>query len=434
MGEGDITDGSGREETVAPVFMIAPPFRPRLDLPFAMLVSVLLAATPWATLLNVPYGWVVTYILPWVFLIGFAVRGSSVDEFHEKAYVDNLLTRNAVQDTTENREAAQKEFKKYKDMSNAAGGLMICLWIYLSICHLVIFIGKNKPGTFFDEALDWARFIGFMLVMFFWSASTAGAEKRQRNIGDLFDGQRERLDLAEHETNDLEVGRLKISMQVMIRRVEAYTIESTLLSGLSLSVFVAICFSDTSAIDFNKWMESVAQYCLAETKFCVPAINLNDTKEHYMYVICFFMLLCSTFFMAVLVTRLRFGDGAKDIEEMLEALNLLNQIENASQGDQRGRYTREITSILSRARVGLDSLRPTLDFMKLFRALGILSFVAASALCGLMFSPVVAAVVIFVFVLAFLFSFADQVRHNISVVRLVESTVLGRLRVRPANG
>lgn len=428
MEPGGDPKSEGGEATPSP-FKIAPSFRPRLDPLVATLFATILGLTPWAVYFHVPHGWIVTYVLPWILFFTASYRASQVDEFHQSAYVNGLLESNELKPSEDNNSAAIKEFTKYKAMSDSAGYFLLSMWLYLMAAHLFLFLSADKG----DESLllkifGWVKLIAFSALLLVWSGCAVGSEKKQKNIPEIFKFTSGGLNLLPHESNDLEIGRIRISIQVMIRRVEAYTIESTLLSALALSAFIAICFSDDGPIESSAWLASIPKYCVESTSICAPIVQLSDLAAHSMYVICFFMLLCSTFFMAVLVTRLRFGDGAKDIEEMIEALNMLNVIENSEKGRVAEQYTLEIAMLLSRASAGLDSLRPTLDFMKLFRGLGIVSFVAAAAVCGLMFSEVVAGIVVVVFLSAFFFAFADQIRHNLSVLRLVESTILGKFK------
>jgi hypothetical protein len=394
-----------------------------------------LAATPWPTLLHLPFAWVATYVLPGIVFIALAVRSSDVDEQHHKLYVEEFFKHYGYEETDENKAIADEQFNRRDSTPTSTIIVAILLWIYLGVAHFYIFRGHSRSYDSTMSTLkslwDWVLLFIMIVASMFCSFSLVGAEKKYKSLAPFFrsDATSSGLELPEDENNDLEIGRLKISMQVTIRRVEAYTIESTLLSALAISAFVAICYGSSQTIDASGWLIHEQTECATwMANLCVPSIDLSDLSKHRTYLICVFMLACSTFFMAVLVTRLRFNDGAKDVEEIIGALDLLNEIENRVDREKAKSYTAEIASLLQRASDGMRSLRPTLAFMRIFRDLGITSFVAAAASCGLILGPEVSMGVMLVFLAAFTFSYADRIRHNTSFLRLVDATVLGRLR------
>lgn len=252
--------------------------------------------------------------------------------------------------------------------------------------------------------------ITFGVLFMLWATSLSTI---RRETIDYHTARREQEDhLPAEDLNDIQVIRQLTDLANLNRRIEAYTLESALLSALSFSSFLGIV---TQMPDIQQALARLAPPHLLDLAgppiFQLPvvgnvygrlAFSPNYLSENMIALIAFWLLLCAVTFLGVLVGRLRFNEGFRDAESCLKSAERLNELEDraAEQGleDKRQIYAAEVGRMLGRAEQMEEGLNLTVRHMRLSRDLGILFFVITLIQCGLIFGPYVSVGITLIFV------------------------------------
>lgn len=211
------------------------------------------------------------------------------------------------------------------------------------------------------------------------------------------------------DENDRRLIRLKIEIATFERKVESYTIESTLIGGLAFSAFVTIISSDKSSAGGVSYLlknifslfRSVLTADFASLRAMVP--RLPDEHTVLAVVACL-AVICSMFFLAVIVARLRFNalvglasystqmaEAFNEKEEhMVRNLALSPNLKSKETDARLNAICKQITESLDDAQVVVDQLRPIIHYMGGFRHIGVLCFLSALVASAWWISPVLA--------------------------------------------
>lgn len=211
------------------------------------------------------------------------------------------------------------------------------------------------------------------------------------------------------DENDRRLIRLKTEIATFERKVESYTIESTLIGGLAFSAFVTIISSDKSSAGGVTYLlqnifsisRSVMTADFSSLRAKIPSLPDEHTV---LAVIACLAVICSMFFLAVIVARLRFNalvGLASYSTQMAEAFNEKEEhmVRNlALSPSLRSKETdarleamgKQITESLDDAQVVVDQLRPIIHYMGGFRHIGVLSFLSALVASAWWISPILA--------------------------------------------
>jgi hypothetical protein len=209
------------------------------------------------------------------------------------------------------------------------------------------------------------------------------------------------------DENDRSLTRLQSRIASFERKVDSYTIESTLIGALAFSSFVTIASSDKVKIqDVYTFLRTCT--FTQEVEFLRAHQNLMaplGSEKTLLIVIAVSAILCSMFFIAVIVARLRFNEligNAKYSSEMAAKFN-------AKEDDLSAVLLSQTTPVLEvqaarmerlRARIdihleagfrGLERVRPNIWYMDVFRTFGLFSFIAALIASAAWVSPALAA-------------------------------------------
>ncbi|HKM86673.1 MAG TPA: hypothetical protein VJW96_10730 [Terriglobales bacterium] len=226
-----------------------------------------------------------------------------------------------------------------------------------------------------------------------------------------------------------ENDRLLIWLQTEVadfeRMVESYTLESTLIGALAFSAFVTIISSDkatlrgVSAMLTRLWETSHSVLTLnPDASRMLVQVPSNDTV---MVAIACLALIASMFFVAVIVARLRFNSlvglanystemaaAFNDKEEDLDRHLLLSQSKEPVLQTRLDRLRKQINDSLGEAQLAVNQLRPIIAYMRIFRHLGVLTFLGALVASALWVSPVLAAGFTLIGVLAYGYPTLDR--------------------------
>ncbi|MEI9852648.1 MAG: hypothetical protein WDN24_19365 [Sphingomonas sp.] len=211
--------------------------------------------------------------------------------------------------------------------------------------------------------------------------------------------------------NDVElIGEIS-RLDSLQRRIESYTTESALLSGLSFSSFLAIYFADK-----QEYRDNVASlFPVQLIEYPVPwtgNLPLIDQlrsiwlpsaaflEAHVVGVISLALLCSAISFLGVLVARLPFNDGYREADRQLKGARLLNDKENQAIARDERHRVHNLSLAISQLRGNANMLRrgmePTIQFMVFSRRAGLASFTLALMLCGTFFNSEIGAVILLV--------------------------------------
>jgi hypothetical protein len=410
---------------------LALPVKSRADMPLLMVYGLCLLAAEWATVSGVRYSYwqSIGFAGPVVlFVIALWISLARTRRF-ESDYIAELLERAHLPNSDENRALAKAALQKRQPMGDVTGFSIVAAIVLIEISFSQIYwsavdfsfhdIGSALGSVVNIFVYFFVLFLGLILGV--GPAALVSAEI----VRDPSDGARATLSLKEEQRNDVELVSINVALQSVQRRVETFTIESTLLSALSFSTFMAMVYSDRGPLESIQWLRAIPWRCLRDAQnVCVPFIGLVDISNHLMFVIASFLLACAVFFLAVLITRLRFNEAFRYTEEILRTAEAVNVQENASSDVLRPNLTQEISRLVDRAKHGLDDLGPMVAFMKLFRELGIFAFMGAVATCGMFFHWMVSASIIALFAAALFFGYIDKLRRKSSFLPRLQNTIL----------
>lgn len=221
-----------------------------------------------------------------------------------------------------------------------------------------------------------------------------------------------RRELDEVDSNTLEVIQYDVGLKTMLRRVDTYTLESTLLGALAFSAFVQILVDSTPPIGDLGWVTSYA----VETRTAVvfnhaitfPMIpNLMEvSKGHLGSAIAMFLLSATVSFLAVLAARIQFTDAYRDAENLHAMATKFNEKAESLAKESSARaeaFNRQVDTLLVELEVAIKRVTPILDFMRIFRDWGLWLFLTATAICGLGYSVYAMAFIIFIFISSAIF-------------------------------
>ncbi len=247
----------------------------------------------------------------------------------------------------------------------------------------------------------------------------------------------ERLDLSTEEyeefdifdENDRILTRLKAELDDFIRKVEAYTIESTLIGAITFAAFVTIIMADKGRFETAHHLLGT---CVTAGRNSLSVSNWRSLWQliHYpqegtiLAAVALTAVVCSLFFMGVMVARLRFSALVGQATFSTEMATNLNNKENDLAGQEPAREHAEtrrtrldwlhlhVDTYLNEAKVELAQLRPIIVYMTVFRTLGLLAFMLTLVLSALWFGPRTALCFSIIAAMTYCYPWIDAVRDK----------------------
>jgi len=353
-----------------------------------------------------------------------------------KIYVPGRMaqTQTVIEDAAEREKEANLAWGRQYTAHGFLAFFVIALAVYYLVTSWMVagnaldYFKSIGWHWFFAWVLAVLAFVGSCFLLVVPAMSPVAAIARPRFTYDALIGKAD-IELDPIDQNDIEIVKLDVDVATANKRVDTYTLESTLLSALAFSAFVGILMAEKVTLEGINWLAETPMQCQAMSLYsfsqtlCWPMLNQDFLSAHIVSAISLCLLLCSVFLLAVLVTRLRFNEAIRYVEEDLgkaKALNGKEEALNAQRDDRTTNYLEQIAKLIEQARLGQSDLRSMTGFMKIFRDVGILFFIFAISLCGLYFSPYLSLCILGVFAGAFLFGWADKLRRRLTLRRLTE--------------
>lgn len=376
--------------------------------------------------LHFPFLPLVYWVAPLLVLFGLITLSNHRRKKMQDAYVAELLLRypSTPDLSPEDRNAAAASaFNRRYSISTGISAILV-LTILVGFFVAFDFAFENFTFQFWSFA-SWVDVLWRMLVFvagLFNALITAllfaGAIRFQRVDYDKLlraTFGREADIMEEADRNDFDIIEADVDLKTMLRRVETYTLESTLLGALAFSAFVTIQFQDGVGFAPQEpfdWLSEVrfAQMHLAafgrSASISIPLNVVDVIQAHIGPLIAMCLLACAVAFLAVLAARIQFTDAYRHAEGELEKAKCLNQKEEDWRKTDQARarrFTEQIARFLTDVQQAIRRVNPIVHFMRLFRNLGLGLFLSATIICGFYFSPWVPSLIILVFVCAYLF-------------------------------
>jgi hypothetical protein len=291
-----------------------------------------------------------------------------------------------------------------------------------------LFLGTYIVFTIFHDWSLWVRgvfsvltFLGYGLYLF--AINTASVQIKIKE-----DGTPVPLQLTVDEwidENDLEIVRLETDKTSLSQRVDTYTLESTLFGALSFSAFVTIIASEKPVLagvrelvaDFSQVARLILQFEFSQ--LWQPIAGMA-TETALIAAIAVETLICSMLFLSVIVSRLRFNDVLKRVDYAVRIASSYNDKEEevynfVLQGHDESKVSNrlqilknKITDAVYHAEESFKDLRPIVNYMWLFRNLGLGSFLLILITGALWISPALAIIFTSLSVLAYVYSALDN--------------------------
>jgi hypothetical protein len=226
--------------------------------------------------------------------------------------------------------------------------------------------------------------------------------------------------------NDRLIIHLDSERASMQQRVDTYTLESALFGALAFSSFVTIVSSEkaklTGAQLFIDDLARLFNAAVALSGDSVSAIVLEIAQETTLLAaIAAQTLICSALFLAVIVCRLRFNDLLARTDYCIRVAMQFNDKEEAVLGavlhldevPQRATARLEqlrvnITESLGMAQQAMSGLKPVVNYMSLFRHLGVMAFLAILITSSVWISLTLAVLFVGLTATAFVYPLMDR--------------------------
>ncbi len=131
-------------------------------------------------------------------------------------------------------------------------------------------------------------------------------------------------DLLSVDGNDEKLVELEISLSKFSRKVDSYTLESALLGALTFSGFLAILALDNSINNnIQIFLSQISAISHTLINFnALPTISLN--QQTIISALAMETIICSLFFLLVIVSRIRFHDALGEAELFIKIARELN--------------------------------------------------------------------------------------------------------------
>jgi len=241
--------------------------------------------------------------------------------------VISLLTLIYVS-TNENGKKWKENFKKtngyvYNDKIEIEGSAISFIF-----CIIVICIGTYIFWSLIDNFSAWLRNLltlitffvyGFYIMVVYMMSFSKWKEEKINKV----------IDALSVDGNDERLVKLEVSLSQLSNKVDTYTLESALLGALAFSGFLAILALDksfVSNIDIFLTQMSLIFNRLIDFNFNnIPFIRLN--MQSIQSALAIESIICSLFFLLVIVSRIRFHDTSSEAELYIKIAREFNNKE-----------------------------------------------------------------------------------------------------------
>jgi hypothetical protein len=225
------------------------------------------------------------------------------------------------------------------------------------------------------------------------------------------------------DRNDLQIVSMETEVQSITQRVEAYTLESTLFGALAFSGFLTLLSSEHPVMGALQQFTASSKGWWASLRVgAIPNIRVNFDQE--LGIIAIETLLCSMFFLAVVLSRLRFYSMLHRVQYAVQAARAWNNKEEevanirlsatTVESDERLEQLSDLVAgAIEHAEPLIQDLMGITRYISVFRNLGVLMFLIVLFTSAFVISPTLGMIFLAIAAVAFLYSSFDHwLRHR----------------------
>lgn len=406
------------EMTLAQASRAAPIYTFSINVIYLAFVLAALAAMLVPLIIPMRFGWAIAYVAPIIFLGLVSANYNAARRRVGKKYVE--LMREGLEKSYGGRGVdLDRLAQALWSRNNRIKGNFIALYVVV----LAASVAAHFWHAFHDVVLAdlttlnaWLLFGGRVLlfllgcvIAFFVSVSVALCPRAKTKF--TLDELRRatfgpRSDMEPVERNMLTIVSFGTRLTSMFRRVENYTLESTLIGALAFSAFVTVLLESDTPVGDLRWVSEIdvewVPIGLWNVAFQVPMFSnfIEIANAHIESMIAAFLLASAVCFLAVLFARIQFTDAYRHADDLHAQAKWLNEKEGELLKDNRsraGHFSRQGALILDQLEGAAKKLAPVIDFMSAFRNWGLWLFLLAIAICGLHYSVFLMAFILLLF-------------------------------------
>jgi hypothetical protein len=257
----------------------------------------------------------------------------------------------------------------------------------------------------------------YTLMLYVGSIQRISKADRARELDALSGDEQNEID-----ANDIRIVRMETEIASVSHRVESYTLESALFGALAFSGFLTLISSSNPVLKNSQDLLaslSIIFNRLREGSFSglSNSLNLMATSDYLMAAITIETLVCSMFFVSVIVSRLRFYGVLKQVDYAVRTARMYNDkeeevynlmLENEAKKEVLEGRLQHLTQRIADAINKAEPLFRDLDFianaMWALRNSGIGTFVLILLTSAFLISNILALIFVVVSLAAYIFT------------------------------
>jgi len=308
-------------------------------------------------------------------------------------------------------------------------------WSILFVIFVVL-SGSYITTTHFANATFWAnlaRFVsvfcvyGFYTLVLYMGSPRYSRGRRERRAKDMSARRSAAADPVDR--HDIHLVRMETEVKYCSQRVDAYTLESALFGALSFSAFLALLASDKPVLEYAKSLFTNLSTAFPTEIWGRLRVLLTGeviTEQNLIAAVLLETLICSMFFLAVIVARIRFNailqmadciiTTARSYSRKEEEIHNLKytQVEGRDSQVQKRLeylYPRTDRAMVSAKRL-LRELSGIASYMRVFRTLGIGGFVLILVTAAFMVSKALGLLFVGLYLVSHVYSMLDSLART----------------------
>lgn len=241
------------------------------------------------------------------------------------------------------------------------------------------------------------------------------------------------------DKNDVRIIKMEAEVVSISQRVESYTFESALLGALAFSGFLTLIASEKHVLEnLSRVLPDTSSVVdgirLAGLAWFMGLIQNNLNESSLIAIVTLETLICSMFFLSVIVSRLRFYGFLKRVDYEIRLARAYNDKEEELYGlklemadpanfpeDRLQSLNAKVSDTMDRAAPLLNDVSSIAGYMAVFRNLGILTFILILITSAFLISRKLALLFIIISTLAYLYTTLDKWRKNKRIVAYINA-------------
>lgn len=234
----------------------------------------------------------------------------------------------------------------------------------------------------------------YIIFIYLESFQDTTVKKTESNIEALKEETSEANDdIGAIDKNDIDIVEMEAEIHSITQRVDTYTLESALFGALGFSGYLTLIASDKLVFPNTKTFSdiflSIPKYITSQNPdVLISPLAMLFTKDNLIATITLETLICSLLFVLVIVSRIRLYDILRKADYAVRIAVAYNQKEEEahdtflSSAKNDKNIEKRLVDLNKRITEAVDSARPLfselwsiVDYMKMFRNMGIACFI-----------------------------------------------------------